>query len=409
MFGWEYPPLISGGLGVACYGLTKGIARQGGKITLVLPRYYEKSPKFVKIVSTESIQEKLDSGKTLKKQEVMPIISGYLRPEDYEQWYREETVVGSKARLIYGPDIYGEIERFARLSRKVAEAGDFDIIHCHDWITYQAGMEAKKILGIPLVMHVHSIEADRAPYPNPRICEMEKSGLNAADLIMCVSRYTLEQVKKNYQIPESKMVVVHNGVELAGCAKPGRRPARKKRVRQILYLGRLTWQKGPEYLVEIAKKMLEKRTDLRFVLAGWGDLAHPIVERVADWGVGDHILFAGFLDEIDVKKLIRSSDLFLMPSVSEPFGLVALEALSHGVPAVISNQSGVAELLDYVPKADFWDIEQFAQLALQLLASPKLAEKQLKNIWPTLEKLNWNDSGKICMENYQRLMAGTAS
>ncbi len=391
---------------MACFGLTKAIARQGGKITLVLPRYYEKSPKFVKIVTTDSVLEKLRSGKSLKKNEVMPLISGYLRPEDYEQWYKESATSGSKAKLIYGPDLYSEIEKYAWMGQKIAEKGDFDIIHCHDWLTYQAGVAAKKILGAPLVMHVHSIEADRAPFSNPRIFKIEKQCLNQADLVMCVSRYTLEQVKKNYQVPESKLVVVHNGVDLAGSARPGKRPDRAKKVRQILYLGRLTWQKGPEYLVEIAKLMLEKRKDLRFILAGWGDLAHPIIERVAEMGLGDHILFGGFLDELDVKKLFRNSDLFLLPSASEPFGLVVLEALSQGVPAVISKQSGVAELLDGVPKADFWDTNQFARLSLELLESPELVDQQLKSILPTLEQLNWNRSGKVCMDNYKSLAAG---
>lgn len=392
---------------MACYGLTKAISRQGAKITLVMPRYYEKSPKFLKIVSTESIQQKFTSGKTLEKQEIMPILSGYIRPEDYELWYRESAEAGSKAILIYGPNLFAEIDQFASLGKLVAEKGEFDIVHCHDWMTYPAGIYVKKTLGLPLVVHVHSIEADRAPYPNPRVMEVEKMGLESADLIMCVSRYTLEQVKRHYQIPESKMVVVHNGIDQNECLIPvRRRQKRMKRFRHVLYIGRLTWQKGPEYLVDIARRMLEKRKDLRFVIAGWGDLAQPIIEKVAEMGLGDRVLFGGFLKEIDVKKLIRNSDLFLMPSVSEPFGLVALEALCQGVPAVISKQSGVAELLNDVPKADFWDTELFAKFALELLDSPKLAQKQIKSVSPVLEKLNWDNSGRICMEHYQKLISG---
>ncbi len=399
--------MISGGLGVACHGLTKGIARQGGKITFVMPRYYEKSPRYLKIVSAEQIHAKLSAGQPLDKQEILPILSGYLRPEDYEKWYQESLGSGSKARLIYGPDLFSEMEIFAWLGQKIAEKGPFDIIHCHDWMTYKAGVAAKKVLGVPLVVHVHSIEADRAPYPNPRVCEVEKFGLNSADLVMCVSRYEMEQVMKHYQIPESKIVVVHNGVDLNGNKRPKRKTPTRRKYRQILYIGRITWQKGPEYLVEIARKMLEKRQDLRFIIAGWGDLAHPIIERVADLGLGTHILFGGFLPELNVKKLIRESDLFMMPSVSEPFGLVALEALCEGVPVVISKQSGVAEFLENVPKANFWDTDKFSRYSLELLESPALVEKQMENLWPIVKKLNWNDSGRICMAEYKRLLSGS--
>ena len=404
MFGWEFPPLITGGLGVACHGITRGLAQLGTRITLVVPRYIDRSPKFLKLVSADKILSQRESGQDIDLSEIIPLISAYISPEDYEDWYKKAFTSAASIKLLYGPDLFYEMERFALAGGLVASKAKFDIIHCHDWMTAKAGIVAKKILGVPMVMHVHSIENDRSVFCNPAVSEVEKEGLEAADCVLCVSRYTMERVKRIYGIPQSKMDVVHNGIDLKNCALPRVSMSRKK-TRQALFLGRITWQKGPDYFADTARIMLEKRSGLRFVLAGWGDKAFPLIDRVAKWHLGTKILFAGFLSDSDVKRLFRTSDLFMMPSISEPFGLVALEALSQGVPAVISKQSGISEVLDTVPNADYWDTEKFAQFGLQILDNPAQSQKMLDRIWPEIEAMNWERNGKRILEHYKKLIS----
>ena len=403
MLGWEFPPLISGGLGVACHGITRGLAQQGVKITLLVPRSTDRSPKFLKLVSAERVLSASRSGQDIDLSEIIPFISAYIRPEDYEAWYRQAFASGSPTRLLYGPDLDYETEKFALAASIVASKTRFDVIHCHDWMTFKAGMAAKKVLGAPLVLHVHSLENDRSVFCNPRISEVEKQGLKAADCILCVSHYTRSRVKQIYKIPESRMHVVHNGIDLKGCATPAVRTARR-RIQQGLFLGRITWQKGPDYFIETARIILGKKPGMRFVLAGWGDKAIPMIERVARWGLGSKILFAGFLNEHDVKRLLHTSDLFLMPSISEPFGLVALEALSMGVPTVLSKQSGISEVLTTIPSADYWDTEKFARQGMALLDNPALGQKQINEIWPKLKDMSWDRTGKAILQHYKRLV-----
>jgi glycogen synthase len=404
MFGWEFPPLITGGLGVACHGITRGLAQLGTQITLVVPRYIDRSPKFIKLVSADKILSKLQDGQEIDLSEIIPLISAYINPEDYEDWYKKAFSSSASHKLLYGPDLFYEMERFALAGSIIASKAKFDVIHCHDWMTTKAAIVAKKVSGAPMVMHVHSIENDRSVYCNPQVFEVEKQGLEAADCILCVSHYTMERVHKIYGIPKSKMAVVHNGIDLKKCALP-RVNMSRKRTKQGLFLGRITWQKGPDYFVDSARIMLEKRSDLRFVLAGWGDKAIPLIDRIAKWHLGSKILFAGFLNESDVKRLFRASDLFLMPSISEPFGLVALEALSNGVPAVLSKQSGVSEVLDSVPNADYWDTEKFAQFGLQILDNPLKSQQMLDEIWPKIEHMNWERNGKLILKHYQKLIS----
>jgi len=403
MFGWEFPPLISGGLGVACHGITRGLAQQGVKITLMVPRYIERTPKFLKLLSAERVLHARQAGKDIDISEIIPLISAYINPEDYEDWYRKAFASGSPTRMLYGPDLWYEMEKFALAGSIVASRTHFDVVHCHDWMTFKAGMAAKKILGVPLVLHIHSIESDRSPFDNPRVAEVEWEGMYAADCILCVSNYTRQRVHDIYRVPLSKMHVVHNGIDLKACATPRVKTSRRK-MQQGLFLGRITWQKGPDYFVETARIMLRQKPSLRFVLAGWGDKAIPLIEQVARWNLGHKILFAEFLNETDVKRLLNNSDLFMMPSLSEPFGLVALEALAMGVPTVISKQSGISEVLTTIPSADYWDIEKFARVGLELLDHPELGQKQLNEIWPSLEHLSWDRNGKTILQHYQRLV-----
>jgi len=402
MLGWEFPPLISGGLGVACQGIARGLAQEGVKITLLVPRYYSNPPKFLKLVSAEKILSHQPS-QAIDISELLPLGSAYISPEDYENWYKKALASGSTIALLYGPTLFYEVEKFAKASEIVASKVKFDIIHCHDWMTYKAGMSAKKVSGVPLVAHVHSIENDRSPFCNPKISEIEKFGLENADLVLCVSKYTMNRVKQVYGIPENKMAVAYNGIEL-NCGAPLVKKPKKKRLNQALFFGRITWQKGPDYFIETAKKMLKQRSNLRFVLAGWGDKAVPLIEYVANLRLGNKILFAGFLNERELKALLHNSDVFLVTSISEPFGLVALEGLSQGVPAVISKQSGISEILTSIPSADYWDTEKFAQYAFELIDNPELGKNQIQEIWPVLKKTSWSNNGKTILSYYQKIL-----
>jgi len=404
MLGWEFPPLITGGLGVACHGIARGLAQQGVKITLLVPRYYSNSPKFLRLLSAEKLLSKFETSQPIDISEFFPLGSSYLSPEDYESWYKKALASGSPIALLYGPTLFYEVEKFAKASELIASKTKFDIIHCHDWMTYKAGMRAKEVSGAPLVAHVHSIENDRSPFCNPVVSEIEKQGLKNADLVLCVSKYTMNRVRQVYGIPESKMGVAYNGIELKNCESPLVKNPRNKRQKQVLFFGRITWQKGPDYFIETARIMLSKRSNLRFVLAGWGDKAIPLIEQVAHLRLGNKILFAGFLNERELKALLINSNLFLMTSISEPFGLVVLEGLSQGVPAVISKQSGISEILTSIPSADYWDTEKFAQSAFELIDNPELGKKQIQEIWPELKKISWRKNGKTILSYYQRVL-----
>ncbi len=404
MLSWEFPPNISGGLGVACYGLSRALARQGAKITFVVPSPVPRSPKFLRLISSQSIAIEKSESSQQKELDFEQFPSAYFDPDEYQLWLQEAYDSGYSKVQIYGPDLFSEIERFSRAVAELAEREYFDIIHCHDWLTIKAGIEAKKRLGCPLVFHIHSIEYDRNPTPNPKICELERQGVGFADVVICVSNYTKRRVMEFYQAPESKLRVIYNGIELKTSSPPLRSKKKRKRFQQIIFLGRLTWQKGPEYFIETARLMLEKRRDLRFIFIGWGDLVYQLVERVAELGLGSHILFAGFLEERAVKKLVSRSDLFLLTSVSEPFGLAVLEAIIQGVPAVISAQSGVSEILEAVPRANYWESERYCEYALELLSSPELCQKQILSSWEKIKEFSWERAGRLCREQYQKLL-----
>ena len=300
--------------------------------------------------------------------------------------------------------MFQEIEKLAQAGLKLTEQEKFDLIHCHDWLTFKAGIAIKQKTGLPLFVHIHSIEYDRNPNPDPKICEIESQGVGIADLVFCVSHYTKSRLVQYYQVPESKIVVVYNGIELRRKAPPKRAYSSRKRFQQIIFLGRLTWQKGPEYFIEVARLMLERKRNLRFIFIGWGDMVYWLVERCAQLGLSNHILFAGFLEESQVRKLVRRADLFLLTSVSEPFGLAVLEVLVQGVPAVISAQSGVSEILEAVPRANYWESERYCEYALELLSSPELCQKQILSSWEKIKEFSWERAGRLCREQYQKLL-----
>jgi len=404
MLGWEFPPFISGGLGTACYGLTRAMGRLGIKVTFILPGFHQS----VKVAGFENIRFR-------------PIASA-LRPYASNPTYQKirnshlDIVALLRSIKNYNCDMRKEVYRYADQVAKIAATEDFDIIHAHDWMTFPAGIAASCVTGKPLVVQIHSTEFDRSgEHVNQMIYDIERQGMHAANKVITVSNYTRNTIIDRYAVPPEKVDVVYNGVE----SDPNLRfdvPNSAQHCpadRIVLFLGRITMQKGPEYFLAAAKKVLEIIPDsigdhVKFVMAGDGDMLHRTIELAAELGIGGKVLFTGFLRGIDVDRIYRMADLYVMPSVSEPFGIAALEALQHNVPVLVSKQSGVAEVLSHVLKVDFWDINQMAEKIIAVLSHPPLARTLQQNGLLELHKLRWEDSAAKVCEIYKEMLAQKA-
>ncbi len=305
-------------------------------------------------------------------------------------------------KTLYGKNIYDEVYRFSQQAKIIAMTEDYDIIHAHDWMTFQAGIEAKKISGKPLVVHVHATEFDRTGNNNVNqyVYEIEKQGMQYADKICAVSNFTKQKIIKYYGMPEDKIVVVHNAVEFSS----EKQFVIKQNEKIVLFLGRLTLQKGPDYFVEAAKKVLEIDPDVKFIIAGTGDMEATLIDRVAGLGLGNKILFAGFVTGKDVDKIYSMADLYVMPSVSEPFGITPLEALRNNVPVIISKQSGVSEVLTNALKVDFWDINELANKIVAVLNYRALHHELKKHSSLEVQKFNWNIPAQKCIDVYEDIL-----
>ena len=394
MFGWEFPPHIAGGLGTACYGMTRGLARNGVEVVFVMPRAYgDEDQRFVRVVNASDVEtigtrDHEFSEELLEKVSFIHIDSNmlpYISPEEYAAYHDEFVRSGRthewtdvwKQRYTfsgkYGANLMEEVARYAMVAAQVAKdlEGQFDVIHAHDWLTYFAGIAAKRVSGKPLVVHMHATEFDRSGENiNRRVYAIEKAGRQAADRVIAVSELTRRIVIGKYGIPAEKVVTVHNAVRFGESEDAV--PERAVKDKVVTFLGRITYQKGPDYFVEAAAKVLQRVPDVRFVMAGSGDLMNHVVRRVAQLGIADRFHFTGFLKGGEVQRMFRLSDVYVMPSVSEPFGISPLEAMRSGVPVIISRQSGVAEVLDYAIKVNYWDVDALADAIYGLLTYPAL-------------------------------------
>jgi len=419
MLGWEFPPFISGGLGTACYGLTKAMGQLGIKVTFVLPRMADsKYATHVKLLSPDS---QMSAG-TLKFSELKNVafrtINSPLQPYSTSGVYQrriEEKLrqkQGNNAGtggdvfggVDYGNDMYAEVQRYAAVAAQLAGNEQFDIVHAHDWMTYPAGAAVSTMSGKPLIVHVHSTEFDRSgENVNQMIYDIEREGLHTADRVIAVSYFTRNTIISRYGISGEKVEVVHNGVEGNGdwsLAETGI----DKDEKIVLFLGRITMQKGPEYFLQAAKKVLEVMDNVKFVMAGAGDMMHRTVEMAAELGIGHKVLFTGFLCGEDVRKIYKMADLYVMPSVSEPFGIAPLEALENDVPVIISKQSGVSEVLKHALKVDFWDVNEIANKVVAVLKHPPL-EVMLRNYGGfEVRRLRWKDSARKCAKIYEEAL-----
>ncbi|UCC96816.1 MAG: glycosyltransferase family 4 protein [Phycisphaerales bacterium] len=422
MLGWEFPPFISGGLGTACYGLTRAMDRLGIEVTFVLPQMVEsKYATHVKLLSPGSREAaasfKFTELKNVKIQTIDSALQPYSTPETYQK--RIEKVlkrkheergsdIKSASQLIvsrdYSCDMYTEVHRYAAMALELAENEQFDVIHAHDWMTYPAGIAVAAISGKPLVVHVHSTEFDRSgEHVNQMIYDIEREGIEQADRVIAVSHFTRNVIISRYGVGGDKVEVVYNGVERNGSWTSGETGISKDE-KIVLFLGRITMQKGPEYFLQAAKKVLDVMDNVKFVMAGSGDLMHRSIELAAELGIGHKVLFTGFLRGEDVQKIYKMADLYVMPSVSEPFGIAPLEALDNDVPVLISKQSGVSEVLVHALKVDFWDVHEIANKMVAVLKYPPLQMTLRSHGNFEVRRLRWRDTAAKCAKIYEEML-----
>jgi glycosyltransferase involved in cell wall biosynthesis len=420
MFGWEFPPNISGGLGTACYGLTKGLSKISDvDVTFVVPKVFGGEDKSnINLIGAGDVPitnrriSLTEFGKSIEYFEVNSKLVPYVDPEDYLR-QTAYTVEGTKSMIEtddqgkvkftgkYTTDLLSEIARYALVANVIAQDSKFDVIHAHDWLTYPAGIAAKRVSGKPLVIHVHATDFDRSGgNVNPNVFAIEKQGMDAADKIITVSNLTRQIVIHKYRIDPAKIITVYNAVE--PYRYEGSTPFEKGYNEKIVtFLGRITTQKGPEYFVEAASRVLQKMDNVRFVMAGSGDMMNKMIRRTAQLRISDKFHFTGFLKGDDVYKMLKMSDLYIMPSVSEPFGISPLEAMQAGVPVIISHQSGVAEILSNAIKINYWDVDAMTDAICSLLTYPKLSKMLARNGKKESCNLKWEDAAHCVTQVYR--------
>ncbi|ATA68184.1 glycosyltransferase family 4 protein [Capnocytophaga cynodegmi] len=422
MFGWEFPPHISGGLGTACYGIAKGLAKHNVNVLFVMPKAGGDEDSSVAQIINASDVEMLQNMENIEEfwkninfMEIGSNLVPYLDPETFAREREAYLKTGENKETIsfrnkfqfsgkYGANLMEEVYRYALVAGTVAKNHQFDVIHAHDWLTYSAGIVAKKLSGKPLVVHVHATEYDRGGEHNRNtlVYDIEKRGMEAADIVVTVSNWTRNIVVEKYGINPEKVITVHNAVDFS--AETTEKEERGVKEKIVTFLGRITLQKGPEYFVEAAAKVLKRTPNVRFVMAGSGEKMNPLVRRVAQLGIGTKFHFTGFLKGGEVQRMFRYSDVYVMPSVSEPFGISPLEAMRSGVPTIISKQSGVAEVLDHAIKVDYWDIDALADAIHGILSYPTLAEYMSREGYDEVNQLKWENASLKLKTIYEKLV-----
>jgi glycosyltransferase involved in cell wall biosynthesis len=481
MFGWEFPPHISGGLGTACFGLTQGLSSLGVEVLFVVPRAFgDEDARFVSIVGANQVEltsslaeagtrapathaQKAKRGTAVSVEEeatsqafslvellaIESPLTPYLTDVEYLQrlseleteggpWSpaRRSELLASLEDLLrvprttprgsspaaevvrkllkrgplpftggYGPNLMAEVARFALVAAEIPRTRSFDVVHAHDWMTLPAGLAAARVAGKPLVFHVHACEYDRSgENVNVRVRDLEQLGLDAADRVVCVSHYTASVLRRRYRIDPAKIRVVHNAltqkeqVEALHVRRAIEEPI-------VLFLGRVTFQKGPDYFLEAAARVVKIEKRVKFVMSGSGDMLPVMIERAAKLGLARHVHFTGFLKGEDVERMYAMADIFVMPSVSEPFGITPLEAMALDTPVILSRQSGVSEILRNALKVDFWDVDDIANKILALLRYPALVEQLTAEGHEEIQRLHWSRPAGLVRDVYRELVA----
>ncbi len=370
MFGWEFPPYQAGGLATATVGLVKGLIRVGIEVTLVVPFPVTESP----IAGLKLLGSDQHSGQLTVHRVASPLMP-YGGVLEYEGSRR--SALGAR-HSVYGGDLFGEVERFAGLAAEIAAREPHDVIDAHDWIAFAAGLRARAVSGKPLIAHIHAIEFDRTGGDgNPEIARREQAGLRAADRVVSNSYRLRDLCVERYQTDPGKFDVVHWGIDDGtGSDEPaiGSSPLGPD-TPVVLFLGRVTSQKGPDYFLEMAAKTARFVPAAHFVVAGSGDMLPFLIHRSAELGIADRVHFTGGLGGADLERVYRMADVCVMPSRSEPFGLVALESLLNGTPCIMPKQAGVAEVIQNAFKVDSWDLDAMTDKVVAILKYPGLRDE----------------------------------
>lgn len=450
MFGWEFPPHISGGLGSACEGMVRALTARGTEVIFVLPKLGgpEGGPVSTGINGLEmrsasgtilrgetrpGVEERVSATsfwkERLRIEAVDSLLWAYATPAHYERalhgvlersrgesLHTKRVAVpgdGPQCRVElhggYGRDLMSEVYKYSLAGQAIARRSSFDVIHAHDWMAYPAGVLAKRATGKPLVCHVHATEADRSgSHMNEAIARIEYEGLREADRVVAVSHFTKNLIMRVYNVPESKIVVVHNAVSRKD-AHGVYHTHHGSDEKQVLFMGRVTFQKGPDYFVEAARLVLQAMPNVRFVMAGSGDMLPAMVARVAKYRMGRRFTFTGFLRGDEVERMYAASDLYVMPSVSEPFGIAPLEAMLYDVPVLMSKQSGVSEVVNNALKVDFWDVRKMADRICAVLSYPALARFMVRHCQEELKSIRWDNAAVKLNALYADLVSRTVA
>ena len=422
MFGWEFPPYISGGLGTACYGITKGLVENDVDVAFVVPsaKGSTNNGRFRLITAEDalkrnrSIPGKTSHSRTRRTQVYASrsMISPYHTSESIYSVSSDSSSSRTSARGSpgygsvldfsgnYGRNLYKEVHDYCLIGEILAEDEEFDVIHAHDWLTFPVGMTAREVSGKPLVVHVHATEFDRnGENINQEIYRIERAGMEAADKVIAVSQMVKNTITQRYGIPPEKVDVVHNAVSRE--TKIGKNSVRKSlKEKIVLFMGRITMQKGPEYFLEAARLVLAKDRNVRFVMAGSGDMMQRMIVQMAKHRIADRFHFTGFLRGADVERMYAQSDLYVMPSVSEPFGISAFEACLYDIPIIISRQSGVSEVMKNAVTVDFWDVQKLAAVMLAILSNETFASEIVGKCRLQMRDISWNMAGNRIKQVY---------
>ena len=413
MFGWEFPPHILGGLGTASYGLTKGMWECGDMdISFVIPKPWgDEDKSFANIIGASQIPI---AWRDVNREYVEQRIGKFIDPDLYFNlrsniyadfnYMRTNDLGCLEFSGRYPDNLLEEINNYSICAGVIARTLDFEVIHSHDWLTYPAGIHAKQVTGKPLVIHVHATDFDRSRgNVNPTVFGIERDGMTQADHIITVSNLTRQTVIEKYGIDPAKVTTVHNAVtplseELLNVQ------ANKPKEKVVTFLGRITMQKGPEYFVEAAAKVLKNNHNVRFVMAGSGDMMDKMILLAAERGISDRLHFPGFQKGKQVYEMLKASDVYMMPSVSEPFGISPLEAMQMGVPSIISKQSGCAEILNNVIKTDYWDIDAMADAIHSIVTYPAMYDQLREDGLNEVNQITWDKAGAKVIDIYKRVI-----
>ncbi len=400
MFGWEYPPYNSGGLGVACEGMTKALSSSGVPLTFVLPVKVPISAKWCRFAFANETEIDVPD-EYLKR-----LFAGY-QSHSIDEINHKYGISKSVTSSISG-SLIQRVKAYAERAPAIAKKYQHSVIHAHDWLTYPAGIAAKETTGKPLVAHIHATEFDRSGSDsvNREIFNIEMEGFKKADMVVAVSGLTRNMVIKKYGISPDKVKVVHNGIEFnnnSAAIEHNLESLKRTGASIVLFVGRITLQKGPDYFVQMAEKVLSYEPNTYFVVSGSGDMEGAMVRMVAQKGLSNKFIFCGFLRGEELSKVYKAADIFVMPSVSEPFGLVPLEAMISEVPILISKESGVSEVVSTALKSHFWDIDDMTDKVVSVLRHKKLRGHLSTNGKKEVKSIHWKKAADSLISLYNSL------